>query len=121
MSSASMKPQHVAPALTVTISSSTSISFNPSSAQVASGGVVSFASANSTAWEVELFNKDNNEAHAMRLYVPASGSSEMIAAPMNSPREVHFNIMAYPNAKPSKTGTSGTYKITITSGAGDGE
>jgi phosphopantothenate synthetase len=121
MSSASMKPQHVAPALTVTISSSTSISFNPSSAQVASGGVVSFASANSTAWEVELFNKDNNEAHAMRLYVPASGSSEMIAAPMNSPREVHFNIMAYSGAKPNKTGTSGTYKITITSGPVGGE
>jgi hypothetical protein len=115
MSSASMKPQQLAPDLTVTINSATSISFNPTNAKVASGGVVSFVSGSSSAWEVELFNKANNEAHAMRLYVPPNGGSEMLAAPMVVPRDVMFNIMAYPSASDPKM-TSGTYKITITSG-----
>ncbi|HEY0703935.1 MAG TPA: hypothetical protein VGD60_14295 [Candidatus Acidoferrales bacterium] len=115
MSSASMKPQ-IAPALTVTINSATSIIFNPINAEVKAGGVVSFASGDSSPWEVELFNKTNDDPHPMRLYVPGNGSSQMVADPMSVPRDVNFNVMAYPSPKPNPSGTSGTYKITITSG-----
>jgi hypothetical protein len=111
-----MKPQQIASELTVTINSATSISFNPTNAKVVPGGVVSFVSGNSSAWEVELFNKANDEAHAMRLYVPPNDGSAMVAAPMTVPRDVHFNVMAYPAAKSDPKMTSGTYKITITSG-----
>jgi plastocyanin len=118
MSSTSMKPTSIAPALTVTISSTTSISFNPANAQVAPGGVVSFASANSSAWEIELWNRENDDPHPLRLYVPPSGESAMIADPMSVPRDVKFNVMAFPGGNSGPVLTGGTYTIKIVGGAG---
>jgi hypothetical protein len=117
MSSTSMKPSAIAPALTITINSATSIIFSPVTAQVAPGGVVSFASGNSSAWAIELWNRENNDPHPMRLYVPPSGDSAMIADPMSVPRNVEFNVMAYPSAAPGGGPmTGGTYTIKIVGG-----
>ena len=117
MSSTSMKPT-VVPALTITITSTTQISFNPSTAEVTPGGIVGFASANASAWEIELWNKENNDPHPMRLYVPPSGESSMVADPRSVPREVKFNVMAYPSGRSGKPIlTGGTYTIKITGGA----
>jgi hypothetical protein len=119
MSSTSMKPSAIAPALTVTINSATSIIFSPVTGQVAPGGVVSFASGNSSAWEIELWNKENNDPHPMRLYVPPSGDSAMIADPRSVPRDVKFNVVAYPSGKGGPVLTGGTYTIKIVGGAGE--
>jgi plastocyanin len=118
MPSASTKTG-VAPALTITITSATQISFNPSTAEVSPGGVVGFASANASAWEIELWNRENDDPHPLRLYVPPQGESAMVADPMSVPRDVKFNVMAYPSGKSSgPILTGGTYTIKITSGAG---
>jgi hypothetical protein len=107
----------IAPALTITITSTTSISFNPSTAEVSPGGVIGFASANSSAWEIELWNRENNDPHPLRLYVPPQGESAMVADPLSVPRNVTFNVMAYPSG--TKSGgpmTGGTYTIKIVGG-----
>ena len=116
MSSTSMKPT-VVPDLTVTITSTTQISFSPSNAEVSSGGIVGFASANSSAWEIELRNRENDDPHPLRLYVPPQGESTMVADPMSVPRDVKFNVMAYPSGRPKgPILTGGTYTIKITGG-----
>jgi hypothetical protein len=116
MSSTSMKPT-IVPALTVTITSSTQISFNPSTGEVSSGGIIGFASANASAFEIELWNKENNDPHPLRLYVPPQGESAMVADPMSVPRDVKFNVMAYPSGRPKgPILTGGTYTIKITGG-----
>jgi hypothetical protein len=115
MSSTSRQPA-ITPALTITITSPTQIAYNPANQEVASGGVVGFASANASAWEIELWNKANDEPHALRLYVPPQGESTMVADPQSVPRDVMFNVMAYPSPRPSSGGplTGGTYNIKIT-------
>jgi hypothetical protein len=120
MSSTSMRPS-IAPALTITVTSATQISFNPSTAEVSPGGIIGFASANASAWEIELWNKENNDPHPLRLYVPPQGESAMVADPMSVPRDVKFNVMAYPSG--GKSGgpmTGGTYTIKIVGGAEGG-
>jgi hypothetical protein len=115
MSSTSRQPA-ITPALTITITSPTQIAYNPSNGEIESGGVVGFASANSSAWEIELWNKANDEPHPLRLYVPPQGESTMVADPMSVPRNVTFNVMAYPSSSPRPGGpmTGGVYTIKIT-------
>ena len=74
MSSTSRQPA-ITPALTITITSPTQIAYNPANQEVASGGVVGFASANASAWEIELWNRENDDPHPLRLYVPPQGES----------------------------------------------
>src|ERR1700734_419564 len=117
MSSTSMKPS-IAPALTITVTSATQISFTHSTAEESPVGFFGFASANASAWEIELWNKENNDPHPLRLYVPPSGESSMVADPRSVPREVKFNVMAYPSGRSGKPIlTGGTYTIKITGGA----
>jgi hypothetical protein len=115
MSSTSRQPA-ITPALTITITSPTQIAYNPANQEVASGGVVGFASANASSWEIELWNKANDEPHPLRLYVPPQGESTMVADPLSVPRNVTFNVMAYPSPcrKPGEPMTGGTYNIKIT-------
>jgi hypothetical protein len=117
MSSASARTG-IAAALTVTINSETSVTYNPASGEVNSGGVVQFLSGNSGDWEIQLFNKENNDAHPMRLLVPTSGGAEMVADPTSLPREVKFNAWQYPDARGRIVTTGGAFTIKITSGDG---
>ena len=118
MSSTSMKTNPtIVPALTITITSPTQIAYSPANKEIKSGGVIGFASANASAWKIELWNKANDEPHALRLYVPPQGGeSTMVADPMSVPREVMFNVMASPSPAPSPDEplVCGTYNIKIT-------
>lgn len=114
MSSTSMKPE-IGAALTITIESEKSVKFNPTSGEVPAGGVVKFRSGDKKRWEVQLWNKTNDDPHPLRLFVPEHDGAEMVADPLAIPANVSFNVMRYPGGKLGGPMTGGTYTIKITS------
>lgn len=116
MSSASLQPE-IAAALTVTIESTSKVTYVPASGTVPMGGLVRFRSGNHSRWEVQLWNATNDDPHPLRLFVPEHGGAVMIADPEATPADVNFNVLTFPGGKGSPA-EGGTYKITITSTEG---
>lgn len=114
MSTPSMKPQ-ISAALTVTINASKP-TFEPASGEMPNGGIVKFRSGDHSRYEVQLWNKTNDDAHPLRLFVPEHDGAEMVADPTNLPRDVKFNIMSYPAGRSVASGGTYTIKITSTDG-----